>query len=517
MKNLLLTLSLLALLPSALAQIPTNSFLVSSTGVAASPNPSQLYRILPDGSLSLIGPVSASDGTQFFDALGYNSANAGSLYAMNARLASPTLFNPIPSPNFYRIDLETGLTRSLGAIEPPAGFSLNPFTGRGTVGVTLNFIGTGGDNANYFVTGLVLDIRVNIFAARLESVSNPRLYVGEINFNSRTPTDPVWRLANTDDPATKAIIDGYVDAINRNPSSPDVSGGPRDWVFVRENDSPTLKSYLGVERQLLTVSNVTTSPVARVTTPSVPIPRSAEIGAMFGGENNVLYAINTDGSLNGGGEIYQLDAATGNYLNVTLNTGLGLFRGDATTVPPTRPLPVTLTSFTARAERASVALRWATATEEGTDLFRVERSTDEGQTWAPIGDVKAANAPQGRQYAFVDEAPQNGLNYYRLLILDFDGSVAYSPVQSADFQPTQGTLTVYPNPAQDQFVIELPQVAGADNSLRVLNSLGQQVWEQGLEGKRTVRVPTQSWAAGVYHVQVQTNGRTQTQRLVVRP
>ncbi len=105
MKNILLTLSLLALMPRLLAQIPATSFAITSAGLAADRNPTQLQRILPDGRLQLIGPVAASDGATIFDALGHNSADPNRLFAMNATLATP-----FSSPNLYQIDLESGLT-----------------------------------------------------------------------------------------------------------------------------------------------------------------------------------------------------------------------------------------------------------------------------------------------------------------------------------------------------------------------------------------------------------------------
>jgi hypothetical protein len=163
-----------------------------------------------------------------------------------------------------------------------------------------------------------------------------------------------------------------------------------------------------------------------------------------------------------------------------------------------------------------VSLRWATATEEGTSLFRVERSTDGGQNWSALGDVKAANSPQGRTYSFVDDAPQTGSNSYRLLILDFDDSRAYSPVQSVGFRAAEATITLYPNPAQDQFAVELPELATPGSSLVVLNNVGQSIWTQELNGQRTVRVNTQNWPAGVYSVRVLTNGQTETRKLVIK-
>ncbi|WP_133273469.1 hypothetical protein [Hymenobacter radiodurans] len=110
MKNVLLVLVLLAFTPSLLAQISPNSFAVTSLGPAAQRNPSVLRRILPNGQTQVVGTLGASDGTTIFDALGHNSTDPSSAFAMNAILATP-----LSAPSLYRIDLESGLTTTLGA------------------------------------------------------------------------------------------------------------------------------------------------------------------------------------------------------------------------------------------------------------------------------------------------------------------------------------------------------------------------------------------------------------------
>ncbi|WP_133273470.1 hypothetical protein [Hymenobacter radiodurans] len=79
------------------------------------------------------------------------------------------------------------------------------------------------------MAGLVVTIRpvITIFPPSVRFVvDNPRLYVGEINLNGADLTEPVWRRADISDPATAAIIENYVEAINDNITNPDLSGGP---------------------------------------------------------------------------------------------------------------------------------------------------------------------------------------------------------------------------------------------------------------------------------------------------
>ncbi|RZK48042.1 MAG: hypothetical protein EOO59_17090, partial [Hymenobacter sp.] len=94
----------------------------------------------------------------------------------------------------------------------------------------------------------------------------------------------------------------------------------------------------------------------------------------------------------------------------------------------TRPLPVVLTRFAAQAAGQAVAVSWATASEQHSAWFEVERSAD-GVAFAKIGRVAAAGTTsQGQQYQLSDRAPLPGTSYYRLRQIDLDGTAHYSPV-----------------------------------------------------------------------------------------
>ncbi len=113
------------------------------------------------------------------------------------------------------------------------------------------------------------------------------------------------------------------------------------------------------------------------------------------------------------------------------------------------PLPVTLISFTASAQRDHVYLQWQTASEINNDYFELQRATDPEQ-FASIAKITGAGTTTTpNQYDYQDFTAPNGLLYYRLKQTDFDGTTSYSNIVSVQYNGNNRTyLQVYPNPAR---------------------------------------------------------------------
>ncbi|SDH37171.1 Por secretion system C-terminal sorting domain-containing protein [Dyadobacter soli] len=116
------------------------------------------------------------------------------------------------------------------------------------------------------------------------------------------------------------------------------------------------------------------------------------------------------------------------------------------------PLPVTLTRFTAAAESRTVVLNWSTTEESNSDRFDIERSNN-GKQWGRIASV----ASQGDSkvlvnYSHVDASPLAGQNFYRLKMVDLDGTFAYSTIRLVEIAAGSG-LVPYPNPVVDKILI----------------------------------------------------------------
>lgn len=112
------------------------------------------------------------------------------------------------------------------------------------------------------------------------------------------------------------------------------------------------------------------------------------------------------------------------------------------------PLPVELVSFSGYHDNNVNFLNWNTASELNTDRFEIEKAT-QPQQWINIGSVQAAgNSNIPRTYTFSDIHPAIGDNYYRLKMMDLDGSFKYSNVINIPVSevPNNGFISIFPNP-----------------------------------------------------------------------
>jgi hypothetical protein len=99
----------------------------------------------------------------------------------------------------------------------------------------------------------------------------------------------------------------------------------------------------------------------------------------------------------------------------------------------TTVLPVELLSFEAEASGAVSLLTWVTASETNCDYFAVER-LNENNVWNEIGRVDGnGTTSQTSYYNYTDEMPYEGVNYYRLRQVDYDGSFWHSPIRIVIF------------------------------------------------------------------------------------
>ncbi|MAT52834.1 MAG: hypothetical protein CMN32_00020 [Saprospirales bacterium] len=124
-------------------------------------------------------------------------------------------------------------------------------------------------------------------------------------------------------------------------------------------------------------------------------------------------------------------------------------------------LPVELSAFETRLLPEGVKLFWTTASESANAGFQVERSID-AMNWTELTFVQGKGTTTEEQfYQWLDSRPLPGVNYYRLRQVDDDGSYSFSPTRMVHL-PTDGTLTMYPNPVASggPLYIDVPERVG---------------------------------------------------------
>jgi hypothetical protein len=134
-------------------------------------------------------------------------------------------------------------------------------------------------------------------------------------------------------------------------------------------------------------------------------------------------------------------------------------------------LPLKLLSFNAAVSGKEVITSWSTANEINTSHFVVEKSSD-GRSFSPTGTVAASNTRQTQNYSFVDRHPFDDASYYRLKLVDKDGSFTYSSVITINRKKASALLSVSPNPAVGNVLVSHPS-STTTASLRIFDAEGK--------------------------------------------
>lgn len=182
------------------------------------------------------------------------------------------------------------------------------------------------------------------------------------------------------------------------------------------------------------------------------------------------------------------------------------------------PLPVELTFFDAVAKDKNTSLTWSTATELNNDHFQVERSAD-GRSFDAIGKVNGAGTSyETLHYAFTDEKPLAGWNYYRLKQVDFDGQYAYSPVRAVQMEQSVAVadrLSFFPNPAGHEIVLKSQAGVSPGDRLEVFDQFGRVVLQVQVAETPDTPIDLSGLSAGHYVARLQTANGLATGTFVV--
>jgi choice-of-anchor B domain-containing protein len=173
---------------------------------------------------------------------------------------------------------------------------------------------------------------------------------------------------------------------------------------------------------------------------------------------------------------------SGNILVSDEITGLYVVR-----VNDFNSLPVEYLNWKVASDSKHSQLTWSTSEEIDNLGWDVEHATSRG-TFSPIGFVEAGDGV----YAFTHEAPGEGLHYYRLRQLDYDGTETLSEVKTVFFAGNEDQVTAYPNPAQIGTNIRL-QGLDPEVNWTLINLEGKSVYAG--QGKT---IPGQALPAGIY-------------------
>jgi hypothetical protein len=191
---------------------------------------------------------------------------------------------------------------------------------------------------------------------------------------------------------------------------------------------------------------------------------------------NDLTVKNNDGTLHN----FALNGSTSNWISLSA-------------------LPVNLVNFTGTKKDGATLLQWSTASEQNSSSFEVQRS-ENGSDFSTVGTVAAAgNSDKVINYQYEDRPLSNAsIYYYRLKMVDKDGSIKYSNVVIIK-NSTSALSTVYPNPARDRITININD-NGLLNSKAVITDLNGKVLQTITLTQTATPVNISQYMRGMYVV-----------------
>ena len=146
--------------------------------------------------------------------------------------------------------------------------------------------------------------------------------------------------------------------------------------------------------------------------------------------------------------------------------------------------------------------------------FFIEHSID-GKSWSQIGFKKGnGDSFNLNKYDFNHQSPVNGMNYYRLNQIDFDGTSNYSKVVSLDYISSENlnySFRIYPNPVDD--VLNFYGKINSDCSVRIFDLNGKIIFEKN-ESQSNFSIDMSYLTSGIYVVNISNTKDVQSMRFV---
>jgi hypothetical protein len=288
-----------------------------------------------------------------------------------------------------------------------------------------------------------------------------------------------------------------------------INGNTLTFVLRKPASVPSNTGLSGVQFRLITPSGITAMPALTPYSLVTAVELSTAAGTEYPLTSTTLSSspTNTSGfSLSGA----YFEVAGNEFTNYS-------FEMDVVA-------PITLKSFTAsKLEGNNALLNWSTSSEVDASHFELERSFDL-QSWKSI-DKQVARGQQGIEtsYSFVDQniiaqRSNDGVCYYRLGMVDLDGSKKKSDIRSINLDPlTETYYQTFPNPAKGVINVQLqvPNTQANMTDLILMDNAGRVHTKTAVSTNGITKIDVSDLPKGVYHLQVNTGTEMLSKKVIL--
>lgn len=174
-------------------------------------------------------------------------------------------------------------------------------------------------------------------------------------------------------------------------------------------------------------------------------------------------------------------------------------------------LPLTLTDFKGFKTQDGVYLKWSTKMEINTSGFVIEHSND-GLEWKDLSFVNAKNKSTINEYDYLDKYPTIGVNFYRIKIVDKDGTFKHTKVIEIIYID-EHSISVYPNPVSTKVIVT--GIADNDN-IQLTDASGKILKLYSNYKGKTLSVDMSQFATGLYILMIKNNNGLNVSKKIMK-
>ncbi|MFY7885723.1 MAG: T9SS type A sorting domain-containing protein, partial [Dolichospermum sp.] len=192
---------------------------------------------------------------------------------------------------------------------------------------------------------------------------------------------------------------------------------------------------------------------------------------------------------------------------VVVRTGMSGFSEFAIGGGTDNVLPFTKLTFTGTKNGTGNLLRWAVENELNSRGYELQRSID-GINFSEISFAQSknyTNTAANTEYVYSDLRPFSGNTYYRLKIIDNDGTFKYSNVVLVrGLRTTNIAISgIYPNPVKSILNVIVSSPEQKDVTVQIININGQVVKtiaNKVIDGDNLMSININNLAKGIYTI-----------------
>lgn len=210
-------------------------------------------------------------------------------------------------------------------------------------------------------------------------------------------------------------------------------------------------------------------------------------------------------------------SVAGTYnLKLTADALTGCPASFASTIITVNPilLPVKFEDFNVRRKENDALITWRVSTQMNIQYYGIEKSSD-GMSFKEIHRELPQSAGE---YKYTDAGISNSARFYRIREVDADGKFSFSKTIKLE-TGSRVSFTVYPNPSNGNFTIDLFSENGGSGIITISDIQGRRIITKSVlltKGQNLVLVENLMVVKGLYFLNVDADGASSKNSLIIQ-